>query len=283
MTMLLSEDFFADERFCDDGAASVRVPQIAGTPGPHSHASTTPAPLADLLAADGPQARHRVVDALLRESGHEWLVYGALEPDMGRLRPASLWTAHAHAPWVRRYCSQAYHEVDPRLDDAVATSLPCAWTLAALEDRAHATPPHSALRRLVCELGDTGIRSGVLFVLPGEGEQRRHFMSLQARTARAPAMGGAPLGRVLALGLCLNEYFTRHEALPALPARPVDALSTVQREILGHVARGESDKRIAHLLCMSSHAVDYHMRRLRHRFAARNRVQLAQACGTILR
>jgi DNA-binding CsgD family transcriptional regulator len=28
---------------------------------------------------------------------------------------------------------------------------------------------------------------------------------------------------------------------------------------------------------MSSHAVDYHMRQLRRRFAARNRVQLTQA------
>ena len=47
--------------------------------------------------------------------------------------------------------------------------------------------------------------------------------------------------------------------------------------VCGHVARGESDKRIAHHLRISSHAVDYHMRQLRSRFAVHNRVQLAQA------
>ncbi len=243
----------------------------------------TPSPLADLLAADGPQARHAVVDLLVRDSGHEWLAYGILEPVLGRLRPASVWTAHAHAAWVRHYGAQAYHEVDPRIDAAAASSLPVAWTLDALADRAQATPPRSRLRQFVADLGDAGIRSGVSLALPGDGEQRRHFMSLESGSRGGRAMGGVLLGRVLTLGLCLNEYFTRHCALEAAPARPLEALSAVQREILGHVARGESDKRIAHLLCMSSHAVDYHMRKLRHRFAVRNRVQLAQACAAALR
>jgi DNA-binding CsgD family transcriptional regulator len=81
---------------------------------------------------------------------------------------------------------------------------------------------------------------------------------------------------VLTIGFCLHEYYTRYSGLPDNP-EPAATLTPVQREILGHVARGESDKRIAHHLRISSHAVDYHMRQLRTRFAVHNRVQLAQA------
>jgi DNA-binding CsgD family transcriptional regulator len=242
-----------------------------------------PAPLADLLAADGAEARHAIVDALIRACGHEWMTYGSLEASGNGWRPCALWTAHAHAGWMERYGARDYREVDPRLDAAAASSLPVAWTLEALAGRLRIGPSNSAARWFVADIGQAGIRSGVCLVLPGEGEDRRHFMSLESSTASDPEMSGEMVGQVLMLGLCLNEYFTRHVALPWMALRTVEGLSCVQREILGHVARGESDKRIAHLLCMSSHTVDYHMRRLRHRFAARNRVQLAKACGNLLR
>lgn len=246
------------------------------------HAAATPAPLSDLLAADSPEARHLVVATLLAEAEHDWLAYGILELAGDRLRPVSLWTAHAQSEWARHYCAQAYHEVDPRLEDAAASSLPCAWTLESLHDRAQDTPPRSALRRFVADLGDTGMRSGVMFMLPGEGERRRHVMSLLTHARGPREMAGPLLGRVLALGLCLNEYYTRYSTLPALPEQSTASLTAVQREILGHVARGESDKRIAHHLRISSHAVDYHMRKLRHRFAVHNRVQLAQLSRALL-
>ena len=246
------------------------------------HTPITPAPLSHLLAADGPQARHRIVADLLREAGHDWLTYGVLDTSSDRLRPVSLWTDHAPVEWVRRYVAQAYFEVDPRLEDASASSLPCGWTLESLNQRVREASPYSAVRRLVDDLGATGIRRGVLFMLPGEGARRRHFMCLQANTAGPQTVEGAVLGRVLTLGLCLNEYYTRYSTLPALHVPSGASLTALQREILGHVARGESDKRIARLLRMSSHAVDYHMRKLRQRFEAQNRVQLAQASQDVL-
>ena len=53
----------------------------------------------------------------------------------------------------------------------------------------------------------------------------------------------------------------------------------MQREILRGLALGQSDKEIAYRLNLSAHTVDYHMRRLRQRFAVRNRVQLAHAAA----
>ena len=263
--------------------ASVLLHEAPPAPAPKAppRAGSMPAPLADLLAAGDAETRHRIVAALLRDVDHDWLVYGRLELAGDRLRPVALWTAHADADWARRYCAQAYHEVDPRLEAAAASSLPCTWTLESLHERAQDAPPRSALRRFVADLGDTGMRSGTFFMLPGEGERRRDFMSLLSRAPAPRTMEGPLLGRVLTLGLCLHEYYTRYSVLPEVP-EPTTVLTPVQREILGHVARGESDKRIAHHLRISSHAVDYHMRQLRHRFAVHNRVQLAQASRGIV-
>jgi DNA-binding CsgD family transcriptional regulator len=265
----------------DDASVLLHAAAPAPVPTIPLHAGAMPAPLTDLLAADDAQARHRIVAGLLQEVDHDWLVYGRLELAGDRLRPVALWTAHADTEWARRYCAQAYHEVDPRLEAAAASSLPRTWTLDGLHQRAQGAAPRSALRRFIADLGDTGMRSGALFMLPGEGARRRDFMSLLARAPGPRRLEGALLGRVLTLGLCLHEYYTRYSALPAVP-EPVAALTPVQREILGHVARGESDKRIAHHLRISAHAVDYHMRQLRHRFAVHNRVQLAQASRGIV-
>ena len=64
------------------------------------------------------------------------------------------------------------------------------------------------------------------------------------------------------------------EPAPA-PAPPV--LSRTQQEVLRCVVRGMADKEISAQLQLSPHTVDYHLRQLRKRFGARNRVQLLLA------
>ena len=64
------------------------------------------------------------------------------------------------------------------------------------------------------------------------------------------------------------------EPAPA-PAPPV--LSSTQQEVLRCVVRGMADKEISAQLKLSPHTVDYHLRQLRKRFGARNRVQLLLA------
>ena len=90
---------------------------------------------------------------------------------------------------------------------------------------------------------------------------------------------GPSLGRVLMLALCLEEF---HRTLPGVPAAgddegPLSDLSPMQAQILDLLSRGMGDKQIAARLDISRHNVDYHLRRLRKRFGARNRVQLMQA------
>lgn len=243
---------------------------------PPARGAVIPGPLAALLSARDTDERCRAIDDMLAAIGCDWLAFGALMPSRDSARPVSMCTAHADPQWVRHYCAEAYYEVDPRLADATRSSLPAAWTLARLEAAAVDTPARAPLRRFVADLAGTGMRGGAFLVLPGEAEGRRHFVSLLARRPDPRLLSGEMIGQVLTLGLCLHEYYTRYSGLPDR-AEPAASLTPVQREILGHVARGESDKRIAHHLSISSHAVDYHMRQLRNRFAVHNRVQLAQA------
>jgi len=240
----------------------------------------TPAPLARLLAAASAEERRRLVGERVAAIGCDWLVYARMagtEPAC----PVPLYTVDADPQWLRRYADEGWHAVDPRLQDAARTWLPFAWTLADLEGHAQGALPSSPLRRFVADLAATGMRGGAVLVLPGEGGGDRHVVSLMARAPSRRLVDGELIGEVLALGICLHECLARH---PVQPRPPVAAasLTPVQREILGHVARGESDKRIAHHLRISSHAVDYHMRQLRHRFAVHNRVQLAQASRGIV-
>jgi DNA-binding CsgD family transcriptional regulator len=235
-----------------------------------------PGPLAALLSARSIDERRRAIDDMLASSGCDWLAFGVLMPWRDAVRPISMCTAHADLQWIRHYCAEGYYEVDPRLADAARSSLPVAWTLAQLKAAAVDAPARAPLRRFVADLAATGMRGGTFLVIPGESEGRRHFISLLARDPDRRLLSGEKIGQVLAIGLCLHEYYTRYSGLPDR-AEPAASLTPVQREILGHVARGESDKRIAHHLSISSHAVDYHMRQLRSRFAVHNRVQLAQA------
>lgn len=232
--------------------------------------------LAELLAAECAEERRQVVAEVLRTLDFEWLAYGRLLCFGDRVRPLSLCTAHMDAKWARHYCDRAYFDVDPRVQDALRSSLPCGWTLADLQARVRTAPLRAPVRNLVADLADTGMRGGALMLLPGGSGNERHFVSLLSRSGAHVWNDATLLGQVLTLGLCLHEFYTRYTGLPEVEG-PSATLTPLQRKILAQLARGASDKQIAYELQLSSHAVDYHMRQLRRRFAARNRVQLTQA------
>ena len=81
--------------------------------------------------------------------------------------------------------------------------------------------------------------------------------------------------RAAAVGV--HECLVQRTPVSALrPAAKAD-MPAAQQHILNHLIQGRSDKEIAYHLKLSEHTVDYHMRQLRKRFAARNRVQLVNA------
>jgi len=247
----------------------------APPPGP---AAARPALLAQLLTARSADERQHTVSAALHALGFDWLGHGRLLCIGQRVMPVSFCLTYAQPQWAQRYFRQCHHAVDPRLHDALASALPCVWTLQSLAERAVAEQDRPALRRFVDDLAASGARSGVMLGLPGTPPHERHFVSLMSRTEGAGWIDDPLLGRVLTLALCLHEFYTRHTQPPqAAPAPLPGELTALQCEILARVARGLPDKQIAAQLDLSLHNVDYHLRRLRKRFGVRNRVQLTQA------
>ncbi|MET0349167.1 MAG: autoinducer binding domain-containing protein [Rhizobacter sp.] len=235
---------------------------------------TTPDIVRRLVAQTSPEGREVLVRGLMADVGFDWFGYGTVALRQRGGEPRSFFTTYAHAPWVRRYFGERYHEVDPRHTDAPRSGLPLVWSLDDIAARER--DPRDAARsgRFVADLEHSGIRSGMFFQLPSPAAPaERVVLSLMSRTGGRAWMNDAVLGQALTFGLCMHEFLSCHVA----PAGGPDLLSAVQRNILNCLSRGHSDKEIANRLQLSTHALDYHMRQLRRRFDVHNRVQLVNA------
>lgn len=232
-----------------------------------------------LRAAASAHERERLVRTALDAMGFDWLGYGSLRERRGDWRPHSFLTTYANPLWTQRYFNERYDQVDPRHRLAPRSSLPLVWST---DDVVRSAQGEGATglrqRRFLADFCDSGMRSGVFFHLgmPGRS-QERVVVSLVSRRANCAWIDDGVLGRALAAGLCLHDFIA-----PQIPADDGTALrqgepSALQQRILQCLLHGQSDKEIAYGLQLSSHAVDYHMRQLRRRFAARNRVQLLNA------
>jgi DNA-binding CsgD family transcriptional regulator len=229
------------------------------------------------------------VREMLLASGFDWLAYGTVSLSGPERVPTSFLTTYAHRGWTQRYFTERHHDVDPRHDDSSLSGVPLVWDLTDLERSGSRSPqaPHSPhtphtphQHRFIADLRASGIGSGVFLQLVSAGAPgERTLISLQSGVADRRWISDAVLGRALALGLCLHDFISRHARLQGpLPVQPARSrLSSLQQQILQCLQRGQSDKQIAHGLQLSASAVDYHMRQLRRRFSARNRVQLANA------
>jgi DNA-binding CsgD family transcriptional regulator len=241
-----------------------------------------PSLLTALLAAESPCERHRTVRGLMQTLGFDWLACGSLVRDEAGWRPGAFCTTLIDVDWLQRYFGQRHHEVDPRWREALQSSLPCIWSLDQWSEDAATDTRFS---HFVTDLRATGMQSGALLALPGRRADERWLLSLLSRTPGSAWIGDAVLGQLLNLSLCLHEFYLQHTRWPQSgpPAPAEEVLNPVQRDILLQLAHGASDKQIARELQLSPHAVDYHMRQLRRRFAARNRVQLTQAAQRLAR
>ncbi|CAN7448386.1 autoinducer binding domain-containing protein [Variovorax sp. LjRoot290] len=244
------------------------------------HADGAPGFVGELLDAGSIEARGDLIRAMLHAIGFEWLSYGVITQLRGQLLHLSFFTGHANPQWTERYFSQRHHEVDPRFRDAPASGLPLVWDI----DRLEASSGSAGRRqRFLADLRGSGIRSGVYFRLASPTHVNEHtVISLLSRSPGRDWITDAVVGRALVLGLSLHDYLSRHSRLPAAPAAAraeMSAMSATQQYVLQLLLEGCSDKEIAHRLRLSAHTVDYHMRQLRRRFAARNRVQLVNAAS----
>jgi DNA-binding CsgD family transcriptional regulator len=235
--------------------------------------------MARLLQAQDSAERQQVVRGMLQAIGFEWLAYGTVTLQMGVPVPRMFFSSYANAGWADTYFRERLYEADFRHRDASPSGLPRVWELDEVVHPGTAFALGPAHRRFAERLHASGMRSGVFMSLPSTaGPQERTVISLSSSTAQRGWIVDSVLGQAVMLALCLHEFLGAR--LPAAePTAPETTLSPMQREILRGLALGQSDKEIAYRLNLSAHTVDYHMRRLRQRFAVRNRVQLVHAAA----
>lgn len=237
---------------------------------------TEPALARDLRTAPTAAERHRTVGRALEALGAQWLGYMQVGLVRGRPVPRRWFLPHAHGEWVRHNIGDRHHEVDPRLADAVVLRVPFVWEIGALARRVEAGPRPDHGRRFIAGLRANGIGSGVWLGVPGDTPDDYTVIGLDARSETSGWVNDVVIGQALVTALSVHEFLLQRLPAAGDPAAP-QGLSVTQQGVLDGLLAGHSDKVIAHRLQLSSHAVDYHMRQLRRRFAARNRVQLVHA------
>ena len=234
-----------------------------------------PALLADLLSAGAAPDREVLVRDRLQAIGADWLVHASMEQRPGARSWLRAFAAGTRGAWLER-CLRAGSEVfRPGAPDHLPLGLPRIWNSAGLEALARSAGAGPAVRRLASELRAGGCGSGLVFRVPmQEAAWQSCVVGLMSKMPCRCWITEQTMGLAVTLGLCLHEFLTRHVQHTEEIIAP--ALHPAQLRILQCLGHGWSNKEIARSLCLSPHAVDYHLRQLRRRFAVHNRTQLAR-------
>lgn len=248
-------------------------PHLQVFPAPRTR--RLPALLADLLSAGAAPDREVLVRDRLKAIGADWLVHARMEQRPGARPWLRAFAAGTRGAWLER-CLRAGSEVfRPGAPDRLPPGLPRVWNTAGLEALARSPGAGPAVRRLATELRAGGCGSGLVFRVPmQEAAWQSCVVGLMSKMPCRSWITEQAMGMAVTLGLCLHEFLTRHVQHPEDIAAP--ALLPAQQRILQCLGHGWSNKEIARSLSLSPHAVDYHLRQLRRRFAVHNRTQLAR-------
>lgn len=236
----------------------------------------------ELSGARSPAQRRLLIGSMLGAIGFDWLCYWRLAR-VGDLITRALYVREYAAPgWPDRYVAQRYIEVDPRIAFACRYEWPLVWDLTSLAQAPYGNSVQTAeprLRHLLDDAHEAGLRSGITFGLASPSSPHQSVINFSCANLSKHWIGDRVIGQAYALGLALHEYLLSHAAsLDDAPPRN-KPISQVQRRILTALTQGMSDRQIADQLQMSTHNVDYHLRLLKKRYGAQNRVHLAYLAG----
>ena len=271
------------------GAGDVRAPILFGEEhivvdaesirlGAMARAETFSETAQDLRAAHGAQERQLLLRAVLRSIGFDWLCYYRLTRIGESITRVLYFRAYSPPNWPKRYIEERYFEVDPRLAFALRHEWPLVWDLADLGATLTAPADADRLHRLLQDAERSGLRSGISFGVVSPRSLEHSVICFGSGNNAKGWIADNVVGQAYAVGLGLHEFLMQH-AKPLHEDTHARALTQVQRQILEFITSGLSDKAIAEQLNMSPHNVDYHLRQLKKKYGAQNRVQLAYMAG----
>lgn len=234
-----------------------------------------------LKAANGPEQRRLVISATLGTVGFDSVCYWRFARTGDLIRRALYVREYAAPDWPEHYIRQRYIEVDPRIAFACQCEWPLVWDLSTLADMPPASGDAAAasrVRSLLDDADQAALRSGVTFGLASPRSPFQSVVSFSSANESREWISDRVIGQAFAVGLALHEYLLAH-APPLDEDSPMKPLTPTQRRILAALTQGSSDKEIAELLGTSAYNVDYHLRQLKRRYGAENRVHLAYLAG----
>jgi DNA-binding CsgD family transcriptional regulator len=234
----------------------------------------------ELSGTQSPAQRRLLIRTMLGAIGFDWLCYWRLTRVGDAITRVVYVCEYAAPGWPDRYVEQRYIEIDPRIAFACRHEWPLIWDLPSLAQDA-STTVEPRLRGMLDDAHAAGLRSGITFGLVSPRSPHQSVVSFSCANLSKHWIGDRIVGQAYALGLALHEYLLDHATpLDALADTPsAKPISPVQRRILSALTQGMSDKQIADQLQMSTHNVDYHLRLLKKRYGALNRVHLAYLAG----
>lgn len=171
--------------------------------------------------------------------------------------------------WVRYYDQSAYIEVDPRIEAAMASSLPYIW------DRSTERGKSTRIDRFIDDAAGYGICSGVSFLLP-DSNRASVILCLNSLLpvvdAQRRAMLVANFGTMLTFGYYFHELFMRKVVEAGVPSRLEGApLTTRERECLTLAANGLTTEDIAERLGIKPRTAQFHFDAIRTKLAVGTR------------
>jgi len=161
--------------------------------------------------------------------------------------------------WVRLYDQAAYIEIDPRVDAAMACSLPYVW------DQSTERGKSSRVDKFLDAAAKHGICSGVSFLLPDSN--RASVIDEQRR-----ALLATNFGTMLMFGYYFHELFMRKVVEAGVPSRLERApLTKRERECLTLAASGLTTEDVAERLGIKTRTAQFHFDAIRTKLAVATR------------
>jgi len=171
--------------------------------------------------------------------------------------------------WVRRYDEAAYIEIDPRVEAAMASTLPYIW------DQSTERHKSTNVDKFLDDAASHDIRSGVSFLLPDSNRASVILClnsSLPTINTKRRAELIANFGTMLTFGYYFHELFMRKVVEAGVPSVLEGApLTARERECLTLAAKGLTTDDIAGRLGIKPRTAQFHFDSIRTKLAVANR------------
>jgi LuxR family quorum-sensing system transcriptional regulator CciR len=174
-------------------------------------------------------------------------------------------------PWVTRYLSKRYHEIDPVIIQARRSPTPFYWDCRSTIPAASAEQ-----RRLFNEAEEFGIECGLSFPIH-DSRRDPALVCFAYQRAQGPLSGSAEKHLHLAALYFHVHARAKLEKTAGPPRFPL--LSRVESDCLQWIARGKRSAEIAQILDVSQRAVLWHLRSAKRKLKANT---LSQAVAAAL-